>query len=113
MTNQIICSYVTVPDKETAEAIARTVVEERLAACVNLFDGVTSFFRWNDKTDVAQEVVLVLKTNQESVSELTARILELHPYECPCVVSWNIDQGAPAFLDWVCKETKTPHKVTE
>ena len=105
MTNQIACVYVTASSKEEAERIARIVVDDRLAACVNVFDGMTSFFHWQGKTNVAQEVVLFIKTNQILVDELIQRVLTLHSYDTPCIMSWAIDKGAPDFLKWVCQET--------
>ncbi len=105
MANQIACVYVTTSNKEEAEKIARVVVDERLAACANVFDGATSFFRWQGKTIVAQEAVLFIKTNQTRIDDLIERVRKLHSYDNPCIVSWAIDKGAPDFLNWVCQET--------
>lgn len=105
MSDSVICVYVTAPDNEVAQKIAHAVIDEGLAACVNVFDGATSFFRWNGQTNVAKESILFMKTNQSRIQELTTRVSEIHPYDCPCVVSWTIDQGWPPFLDWVREQT--------
>jgi periplasmic divalent cation tolerance protein len=93
--------YVTTPDRQTAEQIAEAVVTEKLAACANILDGVTSIFYWDGKLCRENEAVLILKTPKERVEELTERIKKLHPYDCPCVVALPIDSGNPDFFQWV------------
>jgi len=101
---RLSCVYVTVPDKKTGETIAKDLLEKRLVACVNLFDGVTSFFHWNNQINVAQESVLFIKTTSEILDQVIEEIKEQHPYECPCVVSWSLEKGCPVFMEWVEKE---------
>jgi periplasmic divalent cation tolerance protein len=84
-----------------AEALARALVEEGLAACVNVIPGVRSWFRWEGKVDVADELLLVAKTTAGSVARLQARIVELHPYDVPEVLRLPVDDGLPAYLQWV------------
>jgi periplasmic divalent cation tolerance protein len=96
--------YVTAANLAEADRIAETVVTERLAACANILNGVTSFFHWEGKLCRENEAVLILKTTEEKTVELTARIKELHSYECPCVVVLPIESGNPAFLDWIERE---------
>jgi len=108
MTSRVLCAYVTVPGRDSAEHIARTLVEEQLVACANVINGVTSFFHWNDSLNVAQEAVLLMKTDLDREQELVSRVCELHPYEEPCVVTWRLHGGSPGFLDWVCCETRLP-----
>lgn len=93
--------YVTTPDRQTAEQIGGAVVTEKVAACANILDGVTSIFHWDGKLCRENEAILILKTPLELVENLTDRIKELHPYECPCVVALPIDGGNPDFLQWV------------
>ena len=97
--------YVTSGSREEALAIGRTVVEERLAACANVLDGVSSIYWWQGALEQASEAVLILKTRAELVERLTARIRELHSYDCPCVVALPIEGGNPAYLDWIAAET--------
>ncbi|MBL7016194.1 MAG: divalent-cation tolerance protein CutA [Kiritimatiellales bacterium] len=93
--------YVTAPSLEDAERIAEAVVTEKLAACANFFDGVQSIFEWEGKLCREQEAVLLLKTTNDRVAELTGRIQELHAYNCPCIVALPVDGGNPDFLSWV------------
>jgi periplasmic divalent cation tolerance protein len=97
--------YVTADSRDEALTIGRAVVEERLAACANVLDGLTSIYWWQGALEQAGEAVLILKTRAELVDRLTSRIRELHSYECPCVVALPIDAGNPAYLDWIARET--------
>jgi len=92
--------YVTAPP-DAAETIARTVVEERLAACVNRLD-CRSTYRWEGEVhaDEAEEVLLA-KTTAERLPALTDRIEELHPYEVPCVETFAADEATDPFAEWV------------
>jgi len=96
--------YVTAPSREAAEKIAEAVVTERLAACANILDGVTSIFHWEGNLCLENEAVLILKTTEEKTATLTARIKELHSYDCPCIVVLPIENGNPAFLEWIARE---------
>lgn len=100
--------YITAADRSQALAIGRALVQERLVACVNLLDGVTSIYRWDGAIQEEPETVLIAKTMSEKVDSVTARVLELHDYDCPCVVSIDIEAGNPAFLRWIEEET-APH----
>jgi periplasmic divalent cation tolerance protein len=97
--------YFTTGSREEALAIGRAVVGERLAACANVLDGMTSIYWWQGALEQAGEAVLILKTRAELVERLTARIRELHSYDCPCVVALPIDAGHPGYLDWIARET--------
>lgn len=99
--------YITAPNRDDALRIGRTLVEERLVACVNVLDGMRSVYRWQGKVEEAQEAVLIAKTRSELVEQVTARVQELHTYDCPCVVSWNLEAGNPAYLDWIRDETNS------
>jgi periplasmic divalent cation tolerance protein len=97
--------YVTTGSREEALAIGRAVVGERLAACANVLDGMTSIYWWQGALEQAGEAVLILKTRAELVERLTSRIRELHSYDCPCVVALPIAAGNPGYLDWIARET--------
>jgi len=96
--------YVTAPSCEEAEKIATTVVTEKLAACANILGGVISIFHWEKNLCRENETALILKTTEEKTAALTARIKNLHSYECPCVVVLPIEGGNPAFLEWIERE---------
>ncbi len=93
--------YVTTASSDEAIRMAETVVTERLAACANILDGVTSIFHWEGKLCCENEAVLILKTTEEKTNSLTARIKKLHSYECPCIVVLPIEGGHSEFLDWI------------
>ncbi len=97
--------YMTAGSPSEAERIAQTLVMERLAACVNVLPPVLSVYRWKGQVQSATEVALIAKTRADLVEKLTERVLSLHSYECPCVVSLSLDGGNPAFLKWITTET--------
>jgi periplasmic divalent cation tolerance protein len=98
--------YVTAASPDQARDIGRRLVEERLAACVNIFDSMTSFYWWEGKIDQASEAVLIAKTRQDLVPMLVTRVKELHSYSVPCVVALPLTQGNPDFLAWIGRETR-------
>lgn len=100
-----ILVYVTVPDMDTARRIGREVVEQRLAACVNILPGMESMYWWDGAVQSSQEVVLLAKTQSSVFKAFTNRVVELHPYEVPCVVGLPIKGGHTPFLDWIGQET--------
>jgi periplasmic divalent cation tolerance protein len=97
--------YVTAENEAEARRIARTVVEERLAACANLLGNIQSVYWWEGKLCEGQEVALVLKTSEKRKGELIDRITQLHAYDCPCIVCLPIADGHSGFLDWITAET--------
>ena len=96
---------VTVPDEETGLSIARTLIQERLAACVNLVPGLRSLYLWQGKVEDDQELLLIIKTRQDLLESLTARVQALHPYDVAEVVALAVEGGSQAYLDWVAAET--------
>ena len=96
---------VTAPDAEVGERLARALVEERLAACVNLVPGVQSIYRWEGSVRSDSEVLLVVKTTADRTAALAARVEALHPYDVPEVLELPIAGGSPAYLDWVRTES--------
>ena len=92
---------------EEAERIATALVEERLAACVNLVPGLTSIYRWQGAVERASEVLLVVKTRRSLTTRLVARLTELHSYDVPEAIVLPIDAGARPYLAWLLGETAT------
>jgi periplasmic divalent cation tolerance protein len=97
----------TVPDAEMGARLARTLIEEKLAACVNLVPGVRSFYRWQGQLEDASEVLLLVKTRADRCAALAARIQALHPYALPEVLELAAGGGSAAYLDWVGRESST------
>jgi periplasmic divalent cation tolerance protein len=98
--------YITVRDEAEALVIGRTLVESRLAACVNVLPQMKSIYWWEGEIEQSSEVVLIAKTKQDLVDELIDRVKQLHSYTCPSIVSWPIHSGHQAYLDWIEKETR-------
>jgi periplasmic divalent cation tolerance protein len=96
---------VTAPDAETAGHLARALVEERLAACVNLIPGVRSVYRWEGSVSEEEELLLVIKTRADRAAALAARVCDLHPYAVPEVLELAAVGGSTAYLDWVRTES--------
>lgn len=91
----------TCPDQVTAEKIAKLLVSERLAACVNVLPGITSFYIWEGQAESAQEHLLLVKAKQENYPALEAAIKNHHPYELPEIIAISIERGLPEYLNWI------------
>ncbi len=98
--------YITVDSSEAAGRIARTLVEERLAACANTIDGMRSVYRWQGKIEEAAEIIVIAKTRDDLLDSLTDRVRALHSYECPCVVGLPAVGGNQDYLEWIASETR-------
>jgi len=105
MEDALVSLHVTLPDAHRAQAMARTLVDERLVACVNIVPGVTSVYRWEGERQEDSEVLFLAKTAAPLLEAVTRRITELHPYELPCVVAVPVVGGLPEYLDWVRRTT--------
>ena len=92
--------YITAGSMEEAKSIGRKIVEERLAACVNIFP-ITSIFRWKGTVDEASELGIFIKTRTDKVKAVEKRVKEIHSYELPCVVSFKLDEGSEDYFKWI------------
>lgn len=100
--------YMTAKDEEQARLIGRSLVEGRLAACVNILGRIESIFWWEGKVQADGEVALIAKTREELVDRLIARVKEVHSYQCPCIIAIPIVAGSTDYLNWLAQETTTP-----
>ncbi len=96
---------VTAPD-DAVDALASTLLDERLVACVNVIPAVRSLYWWKGKKEEAREALLAIKTRDVLVEKTTKRIVELHPYEVPEVVALPVVGGHAPYLAWVAGETR-------
>ena len=94
----ILC---TCPDKATAEKIAHCLVNDKLAACVNILPGITSIYRWHEQIETAQEHLLLIKANKTSYQAIEKTIIKHHPYELPEIIAVPIENGLPEYLHWI------------
>src|SRR3546814_11031464 len=93
--------YITASNAEEARRIGRSLVEARLAACANVHERITAIYWWEGAVQEGAEAVLVAKTREELLPDLTAKVRALHSYTVPCVVAWPLAGGNPAFLAWI------------
>jgi periplasmic divalent cation tolerance protein len=100
--------YVTCASEENARLIATTLVEEHLAACVNILSNMQSVYRWQDKLETASEYLLMIKTRDVAFAALRERVCNLHPYELPEIVAVPIVAGLEPYLNWIT-ESVTHH----
>ena len=100
----VLLCFCTCPDDITAARLADTLVDERLAACVNIVPGLRSVYRWQGAVERSDEVLLLIKTTRARLPALSARVVELHPHELPEVVAVEVAGGLSAYLDWVVEQ---------
>ena len=100
--------YITTKDREEAKKIGRTLVEEKLAACVNIIDGMEAIYHWEGELKEEKEAILIAKTPFHNVKPLTERVKKLHSYDVPCVVSLTLteQEGNDRYLRWLIRETR-------
>ncbi len=97
--------YITAPVQE-AERLAERLVEQRLAAGVNLVPGVRSVYRWQGAVCRADETVLLAKTGADRLEALIEAVRAMHSYETPCIAAWPVEQGFAPFLEWMYAQTR-------
>lgn len=102
----VLLCLCTCPDPTCADAIATALVDERLAACVSQLPGLRSVYRWDDKVERAEEVLLLIKTTGDRLPALTARVQALHPYELPELIAVEATGGLAPYLAWVAEQTR-------
>ena len=97
----------TCPGSITAKKLANELVGDQLAACVQVISGVNSFFRWVGKVDTKEEFLLLIKTTAERYPEVESRIISVHPYELPEIVTVPINGGLAGYLSWISDCTQS------
>ncbi len=97
----VLLCYCSCPDAVSAQRIAEALVQERLAACVNHLPGINSTYRWDGAVTTDSEALLLIKTTAARLEALTARLLELHPYDLPELIAVPVERGHVAYLEWV------------
>ena len=98
--------YITLPNKELAQIIAKTLVEENLVACVNIIGNIESLYNWEGKFTQDNEILMIAKTSKAVEEAAIDRIKELHSYDVPCIISLDISNGNQDFLQWINSSTK-------
>lgn len=103
----VVLVLTTMPDDGNTDELARTLVEERLAACVNVHGPMVSTYRWKGRIEREPERQVVIKTTRDRVAALEARLRELHPYELPEFLVLDVGDGSDAYVKWVAEETRS------
>lgn len=94
----ILC---TCPNKEAAEKVAYILLEQRLAACVNIIPAISSIYRWHNTIEKTEESLLLIKSDARCYTKLEAEIRKVHPYETPEIVALAMEQALPEYLQWL------------
>ena len=100
-TAQALLILTNLPDRQTANEIAKILIEGKLAACVNILADCSSVYRWEGKTENATEVPMLIKTHADRYRQVEQTIKRLHPYELPEIIAVPIVEGLPDYLKWV------------
>jgi periplasmic divalent cation tolerance protein len=107
MSQDALLACSTFPEIETARSIARQLVTENLAACANIIPSVESIYRWQDKIENTQEVLVFFKTTAARYAAFQDKLKSLHPYEVPEIICLHIADGLPEYLRWVSENTRS------
>lgn len=104
--SEYIIVLCTTNSKDSAKQIAKTLVSDRFAACVNLVDKIDSIYSWKGEIVEDSEVLMIIKTQKALFENLKNKIEEIHPYETPEIISFDILEGSNPYLDWISENTK-------
>ena len=97
--------YMTAGSSEEAKSIGQILVRQNLAACVNLLENMTSIYKWEEKLEESQEIILIAKTRKTLMPQLIETVNSHHSYNCPCILELPIQGGNPDFLNWIGSQT--------
>ncbi|MCQ5340470.1 MAG: divalent-cation tolerance protein CutA [Candidatus Methanomethylicota archaeon] len=98
--------FITVGNEDEAKRIAKKLLEERLAACVNIIKDVKSYFLWKGEIDKAEEYLLIIKTIANKVNDIIKRVKEIHSYQVPEIIWINLSGGSEDYLNWINEELR-------
>src|SRR5688572_5451395 len=99
--SDFIFIYITCATQGEAREIGTKLVEEKLAACVNVFPSMTSIYKWEDRLEETEEAVMIVKTWRQHFKAIEAKVKEMHSYETPCICAIPVEAGNPEFLEWI------------
>lgn len=93
----------TTPDQQSASSLAAALVEQRLAACVNIVPGLQSVYEWQGKIEHSEEFLMLIKTTSQAYPALESALSKLHPYDTPEIIAFDMNAGLPDYLQWISK----------
>ena len=105
MTRSLLV-FTTCPNQDSALTLSKSLVSDKLAACVSVLPAATSIYMWKGQQEAAEEFVLLIKTRESCYQELEASIINNHPYELPEIIATPIVAGSEAYLNWIAANTK-------
>ena len=101
MAEKVLLALSTFPDQETARRISNELVTKKLAACANILPGVESIYRWKEKIESGNEILVLFKLSEDRQSAFQEKLRSLHPYDVPEIIFVPISSGMPEYLRWV------------
>ena len=101
MPSLLVFAYITTQTKSEAKKIGKVLLQEKLAACVNIFDKMISMYWWEGKMKKTNETVLIAKTTKNKFSKLSERVKEIHSYSCPCILQLEVKDGNKEYVKWL------------
>lgn len=104
----MIAVYTTFPSESDARKIGGELVEEKLAACVNIFPGMASIYRWQDSIETANETAMLIKTRKDLAELVLEALRARHPYSVPALIVFEPQHVAGPYLEWLCNQTRAP-----
>src|ERR1035437_3596246 len=102
----IVFAYITTKNKPEAKKIGKVLLQERLAACINIFDGMSSMYWWKEKIEEANENVLIAKTTKKLFSKLSKKVKSIHSYSVPCILQLEVKDGNKEYVKWLKSSLK-------
>ena len=105
---QIIFAYITCKNKSEAKKIGKALLENHLAACVNIFDNMESMYWWKGKIESANETVLIAKTTQKLFQKLSKKVKSIHSYSVPCILQLEVKDGNKEYVEWLTENLASP-----
>ena len=103
---EIVFAYITTQNKSEAKKIGKVLLQERLAACVNIFDQMSSMYWWEGKIEEANETVLIAKTTKKIFPKLSKKVKSIHSYSIPCILQLEVKDGNKEYLNWIAETLK-------
>ena len=104
--SKIIFSYIVCKNKSEAKRIGKALLQDRLAACVNIFDKMESMYWWKGKFESAKETVLIAKTTKKLFPALSREVKAIHSYDVPCILQLEVSDGNKEYLNWLLESLK-------
>lgn len=108
--DEVLLVLTNLPDHDSAQRMAQSLISSRSAACVNILPECTSVYRWEGKVEIAREIPLLIKSTRPAYARLQEEIHAQHPYELPEIIAIPLATGLPEYLQWVAHETQSDHK---